>query len=491
MRSRHILVAAVLTAGCTSSTEPSSEVWLEAVTTTDLTGIVGSEVLPAPIVRAIGPGGTPVKGLPILFQVDSGGGDVANARINTDSLGLAAVGRWTLGTAARTQSLTASSDRGPSQTFAARAGAGPAEEITRVAGDGQIARVREALLRPLMVRVSDAFGNPVANAVVTFAVLSGGGQVDGEWTTTGDDGIASSGRWTLGSAPGVQEVKAESGGAEITFSASGCLECATLLFVDGTDIYWTIVNGEQRISLTDGFQPAWSPDGQRIAFVRYVVDEARDDIFLMDADGSNIVRRTFSGGGGTNRPGFHSPTWSPDGTRLAVATGGTYEGSIYVLEAADDGGDPVALADMAAAPAWSPDGSEIAFVSLSGDDGYNALHATNADGSGAREVTPRDGGGIDRPTWSPGGETIAFSKCIHGSCDLYSVGADGSDLLQITHGLIALGPAWSPDGSWIAFTLWSSWTDPTRVPSIALLQTGEAAPTITVVGTGAYPSWRP
>lgn len=491
MRSTHALIAAVLLASCDSSTEPSGEVRLDAVTATELTGVVGSQVLPVPIVRAIGPGEAPVDGIPIVFQVGPGDGSIANARVYSDSLGLASVERWTLGTVAGVQRLTASFNRGPSVTFSARADPGGVEEITRISGDAQIAQVGEALLMPLTVRVADRFGNPAANAEVTFEVASGGGYVDSEPTVVDVHGIASSGLWTLGSEPGVQEVRARSLDVETTFTANACRACPTFLFVRGSDILRTIVNGGQGLSLTSGLQPTWSPDGQRIAFVRYLSDEGRYDIFLMDADGSNIVRRTFSGGNGPSTPGFRSPTWSPDGTRLAVATGGTYEGTIYVLSVDDDGTNPVALTvtGMAADPAWSPDGSQIAFVSLSGDDGYNALHVMNADGSDVREVTPRDTGGIDRPTWSPDGEAIAFAKCISGSCNLYSVGVDGSALVQITHGLIAHSPAWSPDGAWIAFTVYATWTD--SQPSIALVHPGGGDDPIAALADGTYPAWRP
>jgi Tol biopolymer transport system component len=176
----------------------------------------------------------------------------------------------------------------------------------------------------------------------------------------------------------------------------------------------------------------------------------------MDADGSNVVGRTL----GLNPPdlagGFSFPAWSPDGAKLAVATGGGYGGSIYVLSAVDDGTAPIRVQTSAADPAWSPDGARIAFVSLSEDfdygEDFEELRVMNADGSDVRAVTGGDSGSIQRPNWSPDGQRIAFSKCLNG-CDVYTVAADGSSLKRLTSLGTALRPAWTPDGDMIGFTL--------------------------------------
>jgi dipeptidyl aminopeptidase/acylaminoacyl peptidase len=78
------------------------------------------------------------------------------------------------------------------------------------------------------------------------------------------------------------------------------------------------------------------------------------------------------------------PAWSPDGRRLAVTRDDcVYRCESYLMSADDDGKPPVFLASSAAFPAWSPDGKEIAYVRLSGDDGY---HTTSGD-SGTQEQT--------------------------------------------------------------------------------------------------------
>jgi TolB protein len=212
----------------------------------------------------------------------------------------------------------------------------------------------------------------------------------------------------------------------------------------------------------------------------------------MDADGSNVIRRTSTGGASTSsNPDFYSPAWSPDGRRLAVSTGdGVDDGSIYILSVADDGKEPVLIREGAVAPAWSPDGSKIAFVRL----GYTqALDVMKADGSDVREVVPNAADGhsfIDHPTWAPDGRRIVFTRSDLEGGDLYSVGSDGSGLTRLTIGWITGRPAWSPDGAWIAFTNWTGeWPDPKA--SIAFVSAHTGGHPFTLIASGSNPAWQP
>jgi Tol biopolymer transport system component len=100
-------------------------------------------------------------------------------------------------------------------------------------------------------------------------------------------------------------------------------------------------------------EPAWSPDGTKIAFTRRTFGSCFcDRIYTIDADGSNPTERTDGGSDLT-------PAWSPDGTKIAFAR---YEAGypyIWVMNA--DGSNPTHLAARGLDPAWSPDGTKIAF----------------------------------------------------------------------------------------------------------------------------------
>jgi hypothetical protein len=470
--------------GCDDSTTGPLAVRIEAVTATELSGTVGMAVTPAPTVRATDRIGRGLEGVPIAFETGDVGAAVASAWVRTDVRGLAAAGEWRLGSAAGTQVLTARAIGGSSTTFTALAQAGPVARIVRTAG-AQLAPDGATLLTYLVVRVEDAFGNPVAGATVTFRLISGGGAiVGGDLKVTDALGLASLEAF-MGWAD-IREVRVHSAGVEVAFPGPAFDSTLELLFV--RDGYVTISRAGREARLTEGSQPAWSPDGRRIAFVSGAWPQR---VYLMNADGSDIVPLIDAAGAADEPPDFHSPSWSPDGNRLVVATGDLYEGSIYVLGVHDDGEEPIVVQHMAAAPAWSPDGGKIAFVSLSGDDGYHALHVVDADGSDARDVTPRDHGGIDRPTWSPDGQRIAFAKCFDANCDIFTVSVDGSALTQLTHGGHAIDPTWSPDGAWIAFTSWSDWTSPTRTASIAIVPADTGGSPLTVIASGTFPAWRP
>jgi Tol biopolymer transport system component len=462
---------------------------IEAITPTSLLGVVNTEVLPVPTVQATNEHGQPVPGLLINFETGISSGVIAHASVATDANGLATVGVWRLGTIATKQTLVARSNGQVRAEFTAQAAPGPVAQITRLGGHDQLATVRATLPQRLGVRVADAFDNPIVGAAVTFTVVSGNGDIDGRAALTDALGVAFSERWTLGPLPGVQQVSARSAHAEVVFSAASCA-CSALLFVRNHHVYRTIDNFGQQSALTSGQQPVWSPDGQRIAFSRF--DGLRYDIYLMNADGSNIVRRTSSGGNeGNVTPGYHSPAWSPDGRWLAVASGGTYEGFIYLVSMTDPGQEPRIIKGMATQPAWSPDGSKIAFVRLSGDDGYHALDVMDADGTNVREVTSPDPAVINHPTWSPDGRRIAFAKCLNGLCDIYAVGWDGSGLRRLTNGRIALSPVWSPDGAWIAFTLLNTWAGLERREWIAAVPADTGGTPSTIIDGGTQPAWRP
>ena len=185
------------------------------------------------------------------------------------------------------------------------------------------------------------------------------------------------------------------------------------------------------------------------------------DIWTMSPDGTNPTNLLP---GGVDE---EYPAWSPDGRRIAFArTSGTPSGcslgDIYVMDA--DGSNVTqlttnSLGTFASQPTWSPDGTRIAFARGQQDatcnDGDSEIWVMNADGTGQTAVTS---GGIGiytgdyAPAWSPDGTRIAFTgwrgpggNQLHG---IFTINPDGSQLTRLTGDPISFidtySPAWSP-----------------------------------------------
>jgi hypothetical protein len=181
---------------------------------------VATAVGEPPVVRVADAFGNPVEGVSVSFRTGVGGA-VEPAGAETDAQGLAAVTRWELGATAGVQTLTASADGLPPVTFDVTATAAAPAAVQPFAGQSQTAPADAPVsVRPAAV-VSDAYGNRVRGAAVTFVVTAGGGSVTGPVQQTNRDGVATVVAWTLGPAPGPNALEARlAGGAAATFEAT-------------------------------------------------------------------------------------------------------------------------------------------------------------------------------------------------------------------------------------------------------------------------------
>ncbi len=181
-------------------------------------------------------------------------------------------------------------------------------------------------------------------------------------------------------------------------------------------------------------QPAWSPDGTKIAFV--TDRDANNEIYVMNADGTNVRRLT------TNAAADEQPAWSPDGGKIAFVSNRSGTTDIWVMDST--GANPVSLTNDAAVdvlPAWSPppDSNRIAFQSNRAGD--FAIFVMSTDGSGVRQLT--DGGVPDgSPSWSPDGTRIAFES----DGEVWVLVLDGSRPVQVTKSRFVNDflPRWRP-----------------------------------------------
>ena len=148
----------------------------------------------------------------------SGGGSVSAASSTTSSTGDATV-TWTLGSTSGLDSLKASIASGASVTLTATANAAAMATLTVISGSGQSVPAGSAT-QPLVVKVTDQFGNPVANAPVNWTV-AGGGTLSAASSTSDTNGLAQITLTTDG-APASYTVTATGAvGAPVTFTISG------------------------------------------------------------------------------------------------------------------------------------------------------------------------------------------------------------------------------------------------------------------------------
>ena len=251
------------------------------------------------------------------------------------------------------------------------------------------------------------------------------------------------------SAPAAAAVAVDGGGLTVTALAQGEATVTVTARDSGglsasQDFVVSVAPALTRLTNNPAWddRPAWSPDGTRIAFSSQR-DEGAWEIYVMDADGSDVERLT------SNTAWDYYIAWSP-GTRIAFSSYRDGSGEIYAMDA--DGSDVERLTNHGAPdiePAWSPDGTRIAFSSLR--DGNYEIYAMDADGSDMERLTNHGAPDIE-PAWSPDGTRIAFQSRRDGNEEIYVMDADGSDVERLTnHTAGDDRPAWSPDGTRIAF----------------------------------------
>lgn len=307
--------------------------------------------------------------------------------------------------------------------------------------------------------------------------------------------------WVISPAGGHPRLLTSASGIDLAWTPDG----QSLAFVDRNSsgepfsIFAIPLNGGQRRRLTapplgtfGDTHCAFSPDGRRLAVVRYS-SRYQSDLFVVridDPEGEHVDRVT------TGAPGITGVDWSPDGrvivfgshqglwkvpltgarkpTRVAAFNGGAL---FPVFSRPSGQGSSIRLAyqsditdvniwrwDLARHqakkiagstwyddfPAIAPSGDRVAFAS--NRTGENEIWVADADGSNPQQVTFHRGPVVMSPAWSPDGSHLAFSSEVGGNRDIYVIRPDGSKSNRVTTAPSQeTNPSWSPDGRWIYF----------------------------------------
>jgi Tol biopolymer transport system component len=194
---------------------------------------------------------------------------------------------------------------------------------------------------------------------------------------------------------------------------------------------------------------AWAPDGLRLVYVhvtRFPDGFSENDLFVGHRDGTGVTRiyRGFA----------LSPDWSPLGTRIAYVQ--SFDGPALLSTIRANGTDPLGLSteihditDSDFDPSWSPDGLQIAFARHRGEPPCNPLcppydqqiFRIDATGGGLTQLSPDTPVRDVQPAWSPDGTMIAFERVENDLHSIYTMDSDGSNAQQLIEGV---APDWQP-----------------------------------------------
>ncbi|PYV80910.1 MAG: hypothetical protein DMG93_17295 [Acidobacteria bacterium] len=253
----------------------------------------------------------------------------------------------------------------------------------------------------------------------------------------------------LAGLPGVQ--------IEPTFSRDGNQVAFVLRGTEKCGIYTTMVGGEKSLRLTSDCEdtsPTWSPDGRRVAFYRYFENGNEMAIRVVPAFGGSehrLYKGPFS-------PWARGLDWSPDGNMLAFSGGetnwkGTWISLLSLIDSTTRKLTSPSGEEIDYSPAFSPDGSTVAFVRGTFAGAVEDLYVVPAAGGVPTRVTFDKTWIKGSPTWTPDGRDIVFSSTRGGLASLWRVSVSGGTPRPVAGvGVIASSPSISAKGNQLVYT---------------------------------------
>lgn len=305
--------------------------------------------------------------------------------------------------------------------------------------------------------------------------------------------------WTASVSPSPTPLRLGNGGLVVFSSDRADGQTLQLwgmyVSLDGRGV--AVAQDVQQLTFSQGdkSEPVWSPDGQRLAFVAPGGLDGRGDdlgldIWVMDWNGGTPVNITLREGNDT------TPAWSPDGQWIAFTSDARDDKIRMVYAVRPDGTDlrRLTVDQQEYSPDWSPDmrwlqyvlkveGNHILYLRSPGED-FATPYPFDRNTLNGRL------GQVDEPAWSPDNTRVVYTRMDGRLRNIYSVNTDtrGDEIYPLTNSNQETNPAWSPDSQWIVFTSQRDGNSEVYI----MMATGQKQTNLTLLpGRDQQPAWQP